>query len=267
MDAQAVMAELIAGNPHSTGTVTTPVDKDEVVRYLGYPAGTEPTKRVAEALQRWIPRAIAVAEPRATFLVLPVVSKTRRHLTLRTPRGRTPLEQRSRNQSASSHAAGARDLESSPTSTFEGAIGEFLAPAEYVAVFVATAGQGIEALARELREQGEELGAMVVNSVGAERAEEAETEMIRRLRVRIEPVGYAATLPYSPGYCGMKLTEQRTLFALFEGIDTGVTLTDSCLMRPSKSVSGLVGIGPSEAVGEAGSPCDRCELYQCAMRR
>ena len=235
-----VLADLMAGNPHTTGTVDTPIDRDEVVRYMGYPAGRRPTQRVARTLERWIPQAVAVAEPRATFLVVPVVSKTRRRLAVRSPKGKR---------------------------TFEGAIGEFLAPAEYLALFIATAGAGIETLATKLSDAGRELPAMVVNAVGAERAEEAEAEMIRRLQDAVQPAGYATTLPYSPGYCGMKLTEQQTLFGLFEDIDTGVTLTRSCLMRPSKSVSGLVGIGPSDAVDVSETPCERCELQQCAMRR
>jgi hypothetical protein len=54
---------------------------------------------------------------------------------------------------------------------------------------------------------------------------------------------------------------------LFGDCDVGVTLTDSYFMRPLKSVSGLIGLGPAERVLAFGSPCDRCELYNCAMRR
>jgi hypothetical protein len=115
--------------------------------------------------------------------------------------------------------------------------------------------------------RGECLAGLIVNSVGAERAEAAEAVVIEQLRAVSQPCGFAPTLPYSPGYCGMALTQQRTLFSLFGDYDVGVTLTDSCLMRPLKSVSGLIGLGPAERVAAFGSPCDRCELYSCAMRR
>jgi cobalamin-dependent methionine synthase I len=65
----------------------------------------------------------------------------------------------------------------------------------------------------------------------------------------------------------MALTEQQTLFSLFGADRAGVELTESCLMRPLKSVSGLIGLGPAADVVAFGSPCDRCELYSCAMRR
>ena len=108
---------------------------------------------------------------------------------------------------------------------------------------------------------------MVVNAVGAERAEAAETAVLQLLRSQIEPQGFTTTLAYSPGYCGMALLEQKKLFGLFGDQTAGVSLTEACLMRPLKSISGLIGIAPTAKVAAHGSPCDRCELYSCAMRR
>jgi cobalamin-dependent methionine synthase I len=136
-----------------------------------------------------------------------------------------------------------------------------------VAAFIATAGPDVELLASELMRRGDPLAAMIVNAVGAERAEAAETTVIEQLCEQAQKYAFAPTLPYSPGYCGMALAEQRTLFRLFGDFDVGVTLTDRCLMQPLKSVSGLIGLGPTDRVREFGSPCDRCELYSCAMRR
>jgi cobalamin-dependent methionine synthase I len=150
---------------------------------------------------------------------------------------------------------------------FVGAIGEFLGVSRYVAAFIATAGPGVERLASERMQAGDDLAAMIVNAVGAERAEAAESVVIERLRVQARGEGLAPTLPYSPGYCGMALTEQRKLFALLGDETAGVTLTDACLMRPLKSVSGLIGLGPADEVQAHGSPCERCELHSCAMRR
>ena len=65
----------------------------------------------------------------------------------------------------------------------------------------------------------------------------------------------------------MSLTEQTKLFSLFDQANIGVTLTAECLMRPLKSVSGLIGLGLAEEVEQFGSPCDRCELHNCDMRR
>jgi hypothetical protein len=46
-----------------------------------------------------------------------------------------------------------------------------------------------------------------------------------------------------------------------------VELLPAMIMKPVKSVSGLVGIGPREAVMAYGNPCDRCPAVDCRMRR
>jgi hypothetical protein len=225
---------------HRIDHVPALVDLGEVLRYLGYPVGVEPNLRLQAILDDWVLEASRRASPRAVYIVLPVIQLRPRSLRLQTPMGEVE---------------------------FHGAVGEFLGASECVAAFIATAGPDVEHLASELMQQGDVLAAMIVNAVGAERAEAAEAMVIEQLREHARDCAFAPTLPYSPGYCGMALTEQRTLFSLFGDCDVGVTLTDSCLMRPLKSVSGLIGLGPAERVRAFGSPCDRCELYNCAMRR
>lgn len=240
MDLSAKLLAQTGTAIHWVDQVSEPVDLGEVLRYLGYPVGVKPNSHLQPLLEDWVLEASHRAIPRATYIVLPVTQLTPRSLRLETTTGKVE---------------------------FHGAIGEFLGASECVAAFIATAGPHVERLASELMQRGDPLAAMIVNAVGAERAEAAETVVIDELRGQAQKCAFAPTLPYSPGYCGMALTEQRTLFSLFGDCDVGVTLTDSYFMRPLKSVSGLIGLGPAERVLAFGSPCDRCELYNCAMRR
>jgi hypothetical protein len=226
--------------PHAVEGPAADVDRSEVLRYLGYPAGHVPHLRIQPLLDQWIAEGAALAAPRAAYRVFPVHERTAHWI----------------------------DLQSQPEATrFRGAIGEFLGPARWVAVFVATAGPAVECLAGDLLAAGDAFGALVVSAVAAERAEAAEATVLRALHSAFKPLGVAPTLPYSPGYCGMALTEQRPLFALLGDATAGVELTEACVMRPLKSVSGLVGLGPAELVRAGGSPCDRCDMRQCSMRR
>lgn len=225
---------------HRIEGVTEPVDVGEVLRYVGYPSGVKPSRQLQPILDHWVLEAGRRAEPRAVYMVFPIVELRPRSLRLLSPAGEVQ---------------------------FNGAVGEFLGASECVAVFIATAGPEVVRLASELLKQGESLAAMIVSAVGSERAEAAEAVVIEELREQSQICDLAPTLPYSPGYCGMALREQRTLFGLFNGCDVGVTLTEDCLMQPLKSVSGLIGVGPAERVAAFGSPCDRCELHNCAMRR
>jgi hypothetical protein len=236
----AALDSLCGEGARLVGPVMTPVQPGEVRRYLGYPEGARVNGRVEELLGRWMAEAGRRAAPRAIYRVFRVADIGKRSVRAETPQG--PVE-------------------------FTGAIGEFLGPVQGLAVFVATAGPDVERLAAELLRRGDRLAGLIVNAVGAERAEAAEFAMIEELTARAAPAGLGLTLPYSPGYCGMALMEQRKLFAALDGGRVGVSLTPDCLMTPLKSVSGLIGLVPADLVSRHGSPCDRCELRHCAMRR
>ncbi len=231
---------LVTTQPQLITDVAEPIDREEVLRYLGYPRGHQPSESIENLISDWMAEANHRAAPRAVYAVLPVLEKTRRHLRVASLSGETE---------------------------FRGAIGEFLGVSRLIVAFIATAGPKVEHLASQLMADGEELPAMIVNAVGAERAEAAEAAVMDRIDEQTCGSGLGTTLPYSPGYCGMALTEQSHLFGLFDGETAGVALSPDYLMYPIKSISGLVGLAPREEIKIHGSPCDRCELKSCNMRR
>lgn len=226
--------------PQVLDQVNAPIDRGEVLRYLGYPVDAAPSRAVCASLEQWIAEAESHAQPRAVFAIFSIEDIGNRFLRLQTADG---------------------------TTEFCGAIGEYLGMSRKIAAFIATAGPKIGELASRLLKSGDNLAAMIVSAVGSERAEAAEMAVIEQLRANSETTGLMPTLPYSPGYCGIALTEQVKLFDLFGGQTAGVRLTPECLMQPLKSVSGLIGLAFPEDVAQNTSPCDRCELHTCEMRR
>ncbi len=235
-----MIEQFVQLQPQLIAAVTQPIDQGEVLRYLGYPVDRSPNARIQDILSHWIAEAQQRSAPQAAFVVLPVLEKGKRCLRVQSAVGEVE---------------------------FKGAIGEFLGVSELLIVFVATAGPKVESLASELMASGEDLPAMIVNAAGAERAEAAEASVIQHVSNQVRSIDFAPTLPYSPGYCGMAITEQQKLFRVFDGMTAGVRLTEACLMHPIKSVSGLVGLAPSGIVKADESPCERCELHSCNMRR
>jgi hypothetical protein len=75
-------------------------------------------------------------------------------------------------------------------------------------------------------------------------------------------------LRYSPGYCGWDISGQRKLFAFLHPDRIGLTLRDSFLMEPLKSVSGLIIAGPRNIHDRPDTYpfCDRCETHGCRKR-
>jgi hypothetical protein len=75
-------------------------------------------------------------------------------------------------------------------------------------------------------------------------------------------------LDYSPGYCGWDITGQRKLFLRLAPGDVGIALNESCLMRPLKSVSGVIAVGPAaiHRVTPAFACCASCGERNCRER-
>jgi hypothetical protein len=81
------------------------------------------------------------------------------------------------------------------------------------------------------------------------------------------PPGQGMTLRYSPGYCDWPIEQQESLFQVVDGGQIGVSLSRHFLMRPSKSISGIVGIGPAHLVEETKNACRTCGRKECNHRR
>lgn len=137
---------------------------------------------------------------------------------------------------------------------------------EAYAFFVATSGVEFERLQRELEKEGDMLKVFIADSMGSVIAEKTADIMERWLQVYINSRGWKHTNRFSPGYCGWHVSQQQLLFPLFgEKEPCGVQLTDSSLMIPIKSVSGVIGLGPK--VRKLEYTCGLCDYSKCYKRR
>jgi hypothetical protein len=66
---------------------------------------------------------------------------------------------------------------------------------------------------------------------------------------------------FSPGYCDWNVSEQHKLFNLLPESFCGIHLSESSLMNPIKSVSGIIGIG--ENLKQLGYQCYWCNDPNC----
>ena len=73
---------------------------------------------------------------------------------------------------------------------------------------------------------------------------------------------------YSPGYGDLPLTLQPQLLSLLDAArQIGLTLTDTCLMTPRKSVTALFGLSGRPPARHA-SGCQSCSLKEtCSYRK
>jgi hypothetical protein len=225
--------------PLETGTFECPAfqpEMSEIIRYLGYPAGAAPRAQVQRCVGRTIEQARGKLRLRAIYSIYGVAGCDSGSLAL------------------------------SGGETFVGRIGEFLGSARRVVVVVATAGAEIVELCNEAARSGDVPASLVFHAIGSAAAEACLDRFMADLRTRLDP-GEALTSCFSPGYCGISIQQQRKVFGLVDAARIGVELLPSLIMKPIKSVSGLIGIGPAAEITDYGNPCTRCELPDCPMRR
>ena len=137
---------------------------------------------------------------------------------------------------------------------------------EAYAFFVATSGVEFERFQRDLEKEGDMLRVFIADSMGSVIAEKTADIMERWLQIYINAKGWKHTNRFSPGYCGWHVSQQQMLFSLL-GVKEpcGVHLTDSSLMIPIKSVSGVIGLGPK--VRKLEYTCGLCDYSKCYKRR
>ena len=151
-------------------------------------------------------------------------------------------------------------------------VGDVAPRAERLALFVATLGPRIS---RDIAERFESndfaLGCML-DSVASIAADILATRLERRYRDGLESAGEvraeARALCYSPGYCGWHISGQGKLFEFLRPGQIGITLRESFLMDPLKSVSGVVLVGPRE-IHEFDMDyafCAECRTRSCRAR-
>jgi hypothetical protein len=133
-----------------------------------------------------------------------------------------------------------------------------------IAVFVCTAGHKISQLSKNLMKDGDLLKGYVYDVFGSVVVEKAMDLIQESLKQKMIKSGLKITNRFSPGYCGWDVAEQQNLFSLLPENFCGIELTESSLMKPIKSVSGIIGIG--EEVKFNPYSCDLCDMGNCLYR-
>jgi len=135
---------------------------------------------------------------------------------------------------------------------------------ESIAIFICTAGNEISELAQNLLMGDDPVLGYVYNVLGSLTVEAAADKIHQEVRKMASSSGELITNRYSPGYCQWSVIDQHKLFSFFPENSCGISLTDSALMHPIKSVSGFIGMGKD--VKYRKYTCDLCRLTDCFYR-
>ena len=148
--------------------------------------------------------------------------------------------------------------------TRSGVLCRHLQGCSHIILFGATLGLGLDRLiARYGRTAPAK--ALLLQAIGAERIEALCDAFSRKIQADAAADKLGTTPRFSPGYGDLPLELQRDIFRTLNCAgNIGLTLTDSLMMSPSKSVTAIIGIGGEGC--QTASGCQTCSHQNCTFR-
>ena len=199
----------------------------EALRYLGIKS--DPPPDVARQVERAMSRLLPLCAPRSVWRVF--------------PKDRLPL-----------------DLPGQD-------IHQLLRDCDRVVLFALTLGPEAELLIRRegLRSPTE---ALILDACASAACEQACDELQKKLEDQLCVEGICPTDRFSPGYGDLPLTVQAPLLELLDAQKRcGITLSDTCIMTPRKSVTAIFGLA-DRPQGKRARGCAFCSMRQnCSFRK
>lgn len=146
---------------------------------------------------------------------------------------------------------------------------QILPQARHLALIAATLGDPISKEIERRFADGDLAVALALDAAASEAADDLSAHLAREfhtiLGARGDLAREGAVLCYSPGYCGWHICAQRGLLARVRPERIGITLRQSCLMQPIKSVSGVLIEAPLAAhqIQPRYDFCSSCRSKSC----
>ena len=148
-----------------------------------------------------------------------------------------------------------------------GKISQYIKGASHVVIYLVTIGEEIENAASLETKGKEPLEGYLLDRLGSFAVESLAEAVENKIRKDYSILRKSVSRRYSPGYCDWPIEEQRILNKIIDYSKIGVSLTESCMMNPKKSISAIVAVANKGVFTKSGSTCEICERKDCSYRR
>lgn len=140
---------------------------------------------------------------------------------------------------------------------------------DHLAIFAATVGPAVCDRISALFRANEFVIGGLLDTIASEGTDRISRRLEGMFAERFATDPGSCVFAYSPGYCGWHISAQRVLFDVLHPEKIGITLRDSFLMEPLKSISGVLVAGPKEIhrIENIYGFCADCRSQACLARR
>jgi len=223
----------------STDDVTPSINA--VLKGLGVPEGNTPDKRIIQLAQKSISLYKDIARPTAIIVNISMIDFEKVY-----------------------HGEGENELETPLENIYKSA--------DNLALFAVTIGENVSKEITRLFRQDEFAIGSMLDSAASESAEmtaqTAELSYSDYLKETNRQSPDSGVMRFSPGYCGWHISAQKKLFEFLNPDEIGIELGESFLMKPLKSISGVI-INGSKRIFEFDDVfpfCGDCDTHSCRDR-
>jgi hypothetical protein len=156
--------------------------------------------------------------------------------------------------------------ESGDLSLTSDAICRHLAEAEEVAVMAVTIGSAVEEAIDSAFSAGEYSRALLLDAAATTATEACADYLNRTVTAEAKRRGLYTAFRFSPGYGYWDITVQSDIVRLSEGDSIGITVTESSMLIPRKSVTAVIPLRAQKAEALAHG-CSACTHQKCPSRK
>ena len=134
--------------------------------------------------------------------------------------------------------------------------------AEQLTIGVCTIGPKITERSHAYRDRGEAVRSMLLDQLGSLAVGQLSQLFYRQLEMDAASQGLHISTYLSPGESEWSVRDQAVIFDLLDATQIGVSLTESLLMKPIKSLSLMAGIGRHPMGVPGATHCDYCTMAE-----
>ncbi len=147
----------------------------------------------------------------------------------------------------------------------------YLSQSIQIAVIALTIGPKLEDTVSTYFANGEYTSGLLLDAAGTAAVEVAADQVCDFIKNQAVRQGYLTLPRFSPGYGGWDITVQPLILDLANGDVINVTVTESCMLLPRKSITAVIGITPNQHGASVDyiyqdATCPECTQINCLAR-
>lgn len=158
-------------------------------------------------------------------------------------------------------------------------IGKHLSGCTQVIILAATVGDAIEEAVTEYFSKGKYAYSTILDAAATAAVEQVADSMEKYIQSQIVKKGLAMRWRFSPGYGDWPIEQQPDMLRLSNAKSIGMSLTDSMMLTPRKSITAIIGLYNQETVTAKCDhmndnnlraqvhSCNQCDKKDCLARK